>query len=135
MSQPKAPPETARVKLAHGATPINEGGVVNIGTHTVTLPGVEKQAEGFDLPVKDARRLLTQFPDRYKRMETAGVSQQAQQGEGQNQQQQGGQQGEGQSSDDIRDADSSEGADDADAEGQQDDVTDDEEEAHDAEKD
>jgi hypothetical protein len=77
MAETTAPKE--RVALAHGATPITEGGVVNIGTHAVTLPGVEEQKRGFELDRQEARHLLAQFPDRYKRKLTRVVSRQAQQ--------------------------------------------------------
>lgn len=61
-----SPPEEGVVQWPYKTPPAVSGPVV-IGVVTIHVPSLEEQQTGFELPRADARRLLAQFPDIYKR--------------------------------------------------------------------
>lgn len=74
----EAPPPQQEVEWHYRTPPAVDGPVV-IGVTKVLLPGLEEQQAGFELPRADARRLIAQFPDIYKRELARSESRQAQQ--------------------------------------------------------
>jgi hypothetical protein len=66
--QPSEPPKV-KLALAAGRPPAAVSGTVHIGSHgAITLPSLEEQRAGFELPQEDAMLLQAQYGLTYKRV-------------------------------------------------------------------